>query len=86
MKIKNVKSGDIIRIKIDTRKPELKFSNYQDENWEVIKIYPHLVLTRSVKCNKIKRCFSYGDLVKLGLELQIIEEEKRMGKWEKYKQ
>lgn len=72
MKIKNVKPGDIIRIKIDTRKPELKFSNYHDENWKVVEIYPHLVLTRSVKCPKIRRCFSYGDLVKLGLEMQML--------------
>lgn len=86
MKIKNVKPGDIIKIKISTNKPDLKFSNFQDDKWEVVKIYPHLVLAKSVKCPKIRRCFSYGDLVKLGLEMQIIDEDRRMGKWEKYKQ
>lgn len=71
MRIKNVKPGDIIRYKTHVEK-NLKFSDFYEEEWKVVKVYKHLVLTRSVKCNKIKRCFSYGDLVILGLEAQTI--------------
>lgn len=70
MRIKNVKPGDIIYKKC--KEKELRFSDFYDDKWEVIKVYRNLILTRSMKCNKIKRCFCYGDLVILGLEPQTI--------------
>lgn len=72
MKIKNVKPGDIIKTKVEEDKNNLKFSTFKDEQWRVLKIYKHIVLAESVKCPQIKRSFSYGDLVMLGLEMQYI--------------
>ena len=72
MKIKNVKPGDIIKTKVEEDKSNLKFSTFKDEQWRVLKIYKHVVLAESVKCPQIKRSFSYGDLVMLGLEMQYI--------------
>lgn len=72
MKIKNVKPGDIIRTKIESDKSKTKFDEFKEERWRVLKIYKHVVLAESVKCPQIKRSFSYGDLVMLGLEMQYI--------------
>lgn len=62
MKIKNVKPGDILTIKERDSKSE-KESQFYDHKWKVEKVYPHHVLTSSVKLPQIRRCFSYGDLV-----------------------
>lgn len=72
MKIKNVKPGDIIRKKLNKHKNENSFNIFRDEQWKVMKVYENLVLAHSVKCPQIRRCFSYGDLVVLGLEMQHI--------------
>ena len=72
MKFKNVKPGDIIRIKIDRDNRKTKFDEFEEERWRVLKIYKHVVLAQSIKCPKIKRCFSYGDLVMLGVEMQYV--------------
>ena len=67
MKIKNVKPGHIINLKL-INKDKDNFHDFNEEQWKVVKIYEHHVLTHSVKCPQIRRCFSYGDLVVLGLE------------------
>ena len=72
MKFKNVKPGDIIRTKVEEDKSNMKFQTFKDAQWKVLKIYRHVVLAESVKCPKIRRCFSYGDLVMLGIETQYI--------------
>lgn len=72
MKFKNVKVGDIIKIKIRPNRNEDNFRIFNDEQWKVIKIYEHIVTAQSVKCPAIRRSFSYGDLVVLGIEGQYM--------------
>lgn len=72
MKFKNVKPGDIIKTKIENDKSKIKFDEFNENRWKVLKIYNHVVLAQSIKCPKIKRCFSYGDLVMLGIEMQYV--------------
>ena len=67
MKFKYTKPGNIIRTK--TKKEDnAGFQDFHDERWKVVEVYSHVVLARSVKCPAIRRCFSYGDLVVLGIE------------------
>ena len=73
MKIKNVKPGDIIRLKIANDNRKTKFDEFKEDRWRVLKIYKHVALAESIKCPQIRRSFSYGDLVMLGLESQYIE-------------
>ena len=75
MKIKNIKVGDIINLKSNQKMKENSFGDFQDEQWKVIKIYDHIVLTHSVKIPEIRRCFSFGDLVTLGLGMQYISKQ-----------
>lgn len=65
--IKNVKPGDILTTKKpgDQREKELHF---YDTKWKIEKVYEHIVLARSMKCPAIRRSFSVGDLVQMGLE------------------
>lgn len=72
MKIRNVKPGDIIKTKIENDRSKMKFDEFKENRWKVLKVYKHIVLTQSMKCPQIKRSFSYGDLVMLGLEMQYI--------------
>lgn len=72
MKFKNVKPGDIIKVKLEEDKSNMKFQTFKDAQWKVLKIYKHVVLAQSVRCPKIRRCFSYGDLVMLGIEMQYV--------------
>ena len=72
MKFKYVKPGDIIKTKIENDKSKVKFDEFKDDRWRVLKIYRHVVLAQSVRCPKIRRCFSYGDLVMLGIEMQYV--------------
>ena len=71
MKIKNVKPGDILKLKPKQIKAEKGDKNiYFDDRWEVVKVYRNFVLTHSVKVPEIRRCFCYGDLIILGVEKQ----------------
>lgn len=72
MKFKNVKPGDIIKVKLEEDKSNMKFQTFKDAQWKILKVYRHVVLAQSVKCPKIRRCFSYGDLVMLGIEAQYV--------------
>lgn len=74
MKFKNVKPGDIIRVKLEKSKKDQNNQIFNDEQWKVVKIYNHVVLTHSVKIPEIRRCFSYGDLVVLGIESKYVSE------------
>lgn len=86
MRIKNVKPGDIIHQKVFDNQREGKTTDLREENWKVEKVYRNLVLTRSVTCPAIKRCFNYGDLVMLKLESQNNNQERTVGgKWENYR-
>lgn len=40
--------------------------NRKEHTYTVIAVFPHMVLAKDT--NGIKRCFSYGDLVCMGLE------------------
>lgn len=42
-------------------------SNCKDRTYTITAIYPHMALA---ECNGIRRCFSYGDLVRLGIQKQ----------------
>lgn len=47
-------------------------SNRKDRTYTITAIYPHMVLA---ECNGIRRCFSYGDLIRLGIQKQSEEYE-----------
>lgn len=67
--VKHVKIGDKIEI-------EEHVHGEEDERisvYVVIGVYPHMVLAE--KKNHVRRCFSYGDLIKEGLERQSDELE-----------
>lgn len=71
MKIKHVKPGDVIKIKLPRdASRELKHGYYMDSRWIVTKVYDHVVLAYSKKCPSVRRCFNIGDLVILKLEGQ----------------
>ena len=59
-KVRNVKIGQTIKI-IDVGD-----DNKIEKKYTVIKVYPFHVLTKNAI--GIKRCFSYGHLVQMGLE------------------
>lgn len=59
-KVRNVKIGQTIKI-IDAGD-----DNKIEKKYTVIKVYPFHVLTKNAI--GIKRCFSYGHLVQMGLE------------------
>ena len=63
-KIKNTKVGDIIKVK-ETNEDEI--SSWPE--YKVVAVYTYIVLAMA-KRGKEKRCFSYGDLVKMGREAQ----------------
>lgn len=65
--IKNVKPGDIISTRKPREQREKEF-NFYDTKWKVIKVYDHIALARSMKCPAVRRAFSVGDLVQMGLE------------------
>ena len=64
-KLKYIKPGDIIEY--DCSENE-KCSEFVRGKWTVIQVYPFGVLTKKMGKTPIKRMFSYGDLVVLGLE------------------
>ena len=69
MKIKHVKPGDVIKVKPhgDIRRDN-RFDQFYETRWIVVKVYDHIVLTRSKRCPMIRRCFNAGDLVIMGIE------------------
>lgn len=88
MKIKNVKPGDIINAeKLVEKRGKEKFDNSLMENrWIALKVYRNFVLTKNYRTPQIRRCFSFGDLVIMGVEssaalLEQIDRE-RYTKWE----
>ncbi len=67
--VKCVKPGTKVKIRES-------FSRDEDEKtytYIVVKVYPFMVMAERDK--KIRRCFSYGDLVIAGLEKQVDEIE-----------
>ena len=69
MRIKNVKPGDIIKIR-STETAREKEAHFFDNKWKVIKVFENHVLAHSVRVPAIRRSFCYGDLVMLHLEGQ----------------
>lgn len=65
--VHNVHIGDIIKIKINDEDHIGRTSKYGQ--YEVVGIYPRIVLTRDKKTG-FRRSFSYGDLLTMGLENQ----------------
>lgn len=65
--VHNVHIGDIIKIKINDEDHIGRTSKYGQ--YEVIGIYPRIVLARDKKTG-FRRSFSYGDLLTMGLENQ----------------
>ena len=63
-KVKNTRVGDIIRILEEDEDGIKDFVEYK-----VVKVYQYQVLTVARRGEK-RRCFGYGDLVKLGMEPQ----------------
>ncbi len=63
-KIKNTKVGDIIRVK-ETNEDDI--SSWLE--YKVTEVYSYIVRAKAKRGRK-NRCFSYGDLVKLGMEPQ----------------
>lgn len=66
-KVINTKVGDIIRILEEDEDGENSFLEYK-----VVAVYSYQVLAIA-KRGKKKRCFGYGDLVKMGLEAQCLD-------------
>lgn len=64
-KIKYIKPGDVIDDKCSETEKGIEFAKGK---WKVIQVYPFGVLTEKMGKTPIKRMFSYGDLVVLGLE------------------
>lgn len=70
-RVKNVKVGDIIRARAENYYGnELMIDNPGILNWTVQKVYPYMVYAT---CDGMHKCFSYGDLVVLGLEAKFTE-------------
>lgn len=65
-KIQHVHIGDTIRIK--ERKSNFE-NTYSINEYEIIAIYPRIVLTKDKKTG-FRRSFSYGDLLTMGMEYQ----------------
>jgi hypothetical protein len=65
MQITNVRKGDVINIPT-----EGQWCDFKDDKWRVLEVYQHMVLAHSISMPEIRRCFSYGDLILLGLEVQ----------------
>lgn len=65
MQIRNIRKGDVIQTKADG-----EWSEFKDDKWRVLKAYPHMVLTQSIRVPQIRRCFCYGDLIVMNLEWQ----------------
>ena len=75
-RVHHVKKGDIIKAK------ESDDKNARYRKYKVIKVYPYMVL---VEWGKEKRCFSFGDLLMMGLEHQEpAKEVLRKGTWGEY--
>ena len=60
-RVRHVKKGDIIKAR-DTSEKGTRYKKYK-----VIKVYPYMVLA---EWGKQRRCFSFGDLLMMGLEHQ----------------
>ncbi len=69
--IEHVHIGDTIRVK--TRKDNFEHT-YSINEYEIIAIYPRIVLTKDKKTG-FRRSFSYGDLLTMGMEHQVEEME-----------
>lgn len=70
--VQSVHIGDTIKIKINDEDRIGRTSKYCE--YEVIGVYPRIVLTRDKKTG-FRRSFSYGDLLTMGLENQDPEKE-----------
>lgn len=66
-RIHNVHIGDVIKIKENEENPGKWGKPFRE--YEIIEIYPRIVLTRDKKTG-LRRSFSYGDLLTMGLENQ----------------
>jgi len=65
----NVKPGDIIKLsKAQTKEETSNEKTFHDERWKVLKVYRNVVLAQSVRVPQIRRSFSRGDLVMMGIE------------------
>lgn len=75
-----IKIGDIIKVKMlnqdDGRRLPMTYEDYK-----VMKFYPHMVLTENTK-TKVKRCFSFGDLIVLGYARQPLQIEAIRKSWQ----
>lgn len=71
--IQHIKVGDKIS-NIETCYEDLHSKRKVMRDYIVVGVFPHHVLTRDAKTG-IKRSFSYGELVTLGLEYQGAEME-----------
>lgn len=70
--VRHVKPGDIIRIEDEEKRGKL-------EKYKVVKVYPYMVLALR---GRIRRCFCYGDLLRMGMERQEpVKEALRKGTW-----
>lgn len=69
--IKHLKIGDVISVEKITETKTIK------RDYEVIGIYPYMVRTKekNKKGRARYRCFSYGDLIQLGYEMQSLDVE-----------
>ena len=73
-RIHNVHIGDVIKIKENEENPGRWGKPFRE--YEIIEIYPRIVLTRDKKTG-FRRSFSYGDLLTMGLENQDSVEDCR---------
>ena len=71
--IQNIKVGDKIS-NIEMQYDDLYSKRKTHRDYIVVGVFPHHVLTRDAKTG-MKRSFSYGELVTLGLECQDAEME-----------
>ena len=78
--IQHVRVGDIIKIKENDEDRIGRASKYHE--YEIVAIYPWAVLTVDNKTG-FRRCFSFGDLMTMGLEHQNPEIEDMRKSYEK---
>lgn len=70
--IQNVQKGDIIKV---MENDENVGRGTIPREYEVMEVYKRTVLTKDRRTG-FRRCFSYGDLLTMGIELQAAEIEK----------
>lgn len=73
--ITHVKVGEIIEEKRKEKEEQWMFVE-RTKKYQVVKIYPYIVLTQEIGTG-IMRAFGYGDLIVMGLEYQSPELEAR---------